>query len=438
MTPASAGGSQALGGAARSFSFDQVSVNRLDHIEVNYPTGADQDADAPAGTINLTTKRGFERKGPPPLVAGQRHGQRRPLRMAPQLRPARCAHPQVPPRRHPRVFPSFFRNRLGLVFNLNESSPYVVQSRVDHTDNAATTPTDPRPRVLTNVTAITNPRFTASLGLSLGAMYNSFDAFIDNRTAAFSAPGRRASVTGDGLNNFTFNNAQVALSTNHEHQYAQTRTVTPGFAFRRGASLVDGGLHCTISTNQYVALPRVGPQTLTTAALTGLTLQLRRAALNDVDWPITQTAGRDLSDLANFTNPRLADDARFAEPQVWRGHANVRWDAPWRLPTGLKFGAKATEDYHRFRNPNAALTWRYDGPGGGPTGAATSTTGVTSRKRASAASAECSSRAACAGRKTKSRSAHSSGAAPRPCAPRASPSRQPLAEPPPSRASATS
>ena len=34
----------------------------------------------------------------------------------------------------------------------------------------------------------------------------------------------------------------------------------------------------------------------------------------------------------------------------------------------LKFGGKVTEDYHRFRNPNAWLTWRYDGPGGGPTG----------------------------------------------------------------------
>ena len=199
-------------------------------------------------------------------------------------------------------------------------------------------------------------------------MYNYFDAFLDNRTAAFSVPGGRASVTGDGLNNFTFNNAQVALSTNHEHKYAQTRTVTPKFEFRHGAWLVDGGLHYTISTNQYVALPRVGPQTLTTAALTGLTLQLRRSALNDVDWQITQTAGRDLSDLANFTNPRLADDARFAEQEVWQGQANVRWNAPWRLPTWLKFGAKATEDYHRFRNPNAALTWRYDGPGGGPTG----------------------------------------------------------------------
>jgi TonB-dependent receptor len=382
MTLASADGSQALGGGARSFSFDQVSVNSLDRIEVNYTTGADQDADAPAGTINLKTKRAFERKGRRlswqvnVMANGERFDWRR------TYGPSDVRTPKFRPGAILEYSDVFFRNRLGLVFNLSESNQYVVQSRVDHTYNAATTPTDPRPRVLTNVTAITNPRFTErftpsltldwkatpSLALSLSAMYNYFDAFIDSRSAAFSVPGGRATVTGDGLNHFTFNNAQVALSTNHEHKYAQTRTVTPKFEFRRGAWLVDGGLHYTISTNQYVALPRVGPQTLTTAALTGLTLQLRRSALNDVDWQIMQTAGRDLSDLANFTTPRLADDARFSEQEVYQGQANVRWNAPWRLPTWLKFGAKATEDYHRFRNPNAALTWRYDGPGGGPTG----------------------------------------------------------------------
>ncbi len=382
MTLASADGSQGLAGGARSFSFDQVSVNSLDRIEVNYTTSADQDADAPAGTINLKTKRAFERKGRRLawqvnfMANGDRFGWRR------TYGPSDVRTHKFRPGGILEYSDVFFRNRLGLVLNISESNQYIVQSRVDHTYNVATTPTDPRPRVLTNVTAISNPRFTErftpsltldwkvspSLVLSLSAMYNYFDAFIDNRTAAFSVPGGRAAVTGDGLNNFTFNNAQVALSTNHEHKYAQTRTVTPKFEFRRGAWLVDGGLHYTISTNQYVALPRVGPQTLTTVALTGLTLQLRRSALDEVDWQIAQTGGRDLSDLANFTNPRLADDMRFSEQEVYQGQANVRWTAPWRLPTWLKFGAKATEDYHRFRNPNAALTWRYDGPGGGPTG----------------------------------------------------------------------
>ncbi|MBL9200508.1 MAG: TonB-dependent receptor, partial [Opitutaceae bacterium] len=382
MTLASADGSQALGGGARSFSFDQVSVNALDRIEVNYTTSADQDADAPAGTINLKTKRAFERKGR--RLSWQAHfmanGDNFTWRRT--YSPSDVRTSKFRPGAIIEYSDVFFGQRLGLVLNISESNQYIVQSRVDHTYNAAATAADPRPRVLTNVTALTNPRFTErftpsltldwkvspALVLSLSAMYNYFDAFIDTRSAAFSVPGGRASVTGDGLNNFTFNNAQLALTTNHEHKYAQTRTVTPKFEFRRGDWLVDGGLHYTVSTNQYVALPRVGPQTVVTNALTGLTVNFRRSALEDIDWKITQTAGRDLGDPANFINPRIGDDMRFAEQEVYQAQANARWTTGWRLPTWLKFGGKITEDYHRFRNPNAAQTWRYDGPGGGPTG----------------------------------------------------------------------
>ena len=382
MKLASADGSQASAAGARSFSFDQVSVNSLDRIEVNYTTSADQDADSPAGTINLKTKRAFERKGRRLswqahfMANGDNFDWRRSYtpsdRKSPKFRPgAILEYSDV-----------FFGNRLGLVFNVSESGQYIVQSRVDTTYNTAVTAADPRPRVITNVSPLSAPRLTErftpsltldwkaspALVLSLSAMYNYFDAFFDTRTAAFSVPGGRASVTGDGLNNFTFNNAQLALTTNHAHKYAQTRTLTPRFEWRRGDWLVDGGLHYTISTNQYVSLPRIGPQNIPTAALTGLTLQLRRSALTDVDWNIVQTGGRDLSDPANFTNPRLADDMRFAEQEIYQAQINAKWTTPWRLPTWLKFGAKATEDYHRFRNPNAALTWRYDGPGGGPNG----------------------------------------------------------------------
>ena len=146
------------------------------------------------------------------------------------------------------------------------------------------------------------------------------------------------------------------------------RPETAAFEFRRGAWLVDGGLHYSISTNQYVALPRVGPQTLPVANLTGLSLDLRRSSLRDVDWQVTQTGGRDFADPANFINPRIGDDMRFAEGEIQQANLNARFTPAWSLPAWFKVGVKATEQYHRFRNPNSFLTWRYDGPGGGPTG----------------------------------------------------------------------
>ncbi len=382
MKLASADGSQGLGGGARSFSFDQVSVNSLDRIEVNYTTAADQDADSPAGSINLKTKRAFERKGR--RLSWQTHFMANSdnFDFRRSYSPSDVRTSKFRPGAILEYSDVFFRNRLGLVFNVSESNQYIVQSRVDITYNTATTAADPRPRVITNVSPLTAPRFTerftpsltldwkatSSLVVSLSAMYNYFDAFFDTRTAAFSVPGGRASVSGDGLNNFTFASAQLALSTNHEHKFAETRTLTPKFEFRRGDWLVEGALHYTISTNQYVALPRVGPQNVPTNALGGLTLQLNRSALDDIDWKIVQTGGRDLADPAGYTNPRVVDDMRFAEKEIWQAQLNAKWTAAWRLPTWFKTGAKVTEDYYRFRNPNAALTWRYDGPGGGPTG----------------------------------------------------------------------
>jgi len=383
MKMASADGSQGVGGGARSFSFDQVSVNSLDRIEVNYTTAADQDADAPAGTINLKTKRAFERKGR--RISWQAHfmanGDNFTWRR--EHGPSDIRTSKFRPGAIVEYSDVFLGGRLGLVFNLSQSSQYVVQSRLDQSYNATPTAADPRPRVLTGVNFISNPRLTErftpsltadfraspSLVLSLSAMYNLFDAFIDNRQVNVSATGR-AAVAGDGLTDLAIDNgaASVALSTNHEHKFAQTRTVTPRFEFRRGAWLADGGLHYSVSTNQYVALPRVGPQTVPVAALSGLSLRLRRSSPQATDWRVTQTGGRDLADLASFTNPRIGDDMRFSEQEILQAQANVRWTPGWRVPVWLKAGGKVTENYHRFRNPNSWLTWRYDGPGGGATG----------------------------------------------------------------------
>ncbi|MBI5694025.1 MAG: TonB-dependent receptor [Verrucomicrobia bacterium] len=384
MNFASADGLQATGGGARSFSFDQVSVNSVDRIEVNYTTSADQNADAPAGTINLKTKRAFERKGR--RLSWQAHV----MANGSDFTPRRTYGPgdthayKFRPGGILEYADVLLGNRLGLVLNISESSQYVAMTRVDHTYNATPTAADPRPRVITGVTFLANPRLTErftptltldyratpSLVLSLTAMYNLFDAYIDQRQLVFTTPGGRSAITGDGLNGFSVINGggSLNLTLNHSHKFVQTRTVSPKFEYRRGSWQVNGAFLYTVSSNQYVALPRVGPVSLTTNALTGLSWQLQRSSLRDPDWQVRQTGGRDISDLANFTNPRFGDTATFAENELWQGQVDARWAPGWQLPTWIKFGAKVTEDARRYRTPNAFLSWRYDGPGGGTTG----------------------------------------------------------------------
>jgi TonB-dependent receptor len=209
---------------------------------------------------------------------------------------------------------------------------------------------------------------TPSLVLSLSAMYNWYDTFFDGRTANFTASGRGV-VDGDGMTQFNIvNGGSLALSQNHSHKIVRTRTLSPKLEYRRGNIVVDAAFNYSISTNQYEAMIRGGPVNIPTNALTGLSLQLARSSLTESDWKVTQTGGRDFADLRNFTNPRVNDEGRFAEDEIFQGQASARLTMTWSLPTWFKIGAKATEEYHRFRNPNPVYTYQYNGPGGGAAG----------------------------------------------------------------------
>jgi hypothetical protein len=61
MTMASA--SSANFGNARSFQFEQASINSIEAIEINKTLTASMDADSPAGVINMRSKSAFDRKG---------------------------------------------------------------------------------------------------------------------------------------------------------------------------------------------------------------------------------------------------------------------------------------------------------------------------------------------------------------------------------------
>src|SRR3546814_12203218 len=58
-------GANASGGAgsSRAVSFEGLSFAGIDSIEISKTTSADVDADSPAGTINIRTKRAFDRRG---------------------------------------------------------------------------------------------------------------------------------------------------------------------------------------------------------------------------------------------------------------------------------------------------------------------------------------------------------------------------------------
>ena len=68
---ASADANAGAAGNARAFTMEMASLNSMESIEVSKTISADVDANAPAGTINLRTKRAFDRAGRHPDVVAR-------------------------------------------------------------------------------------------------------------------------------------------------------------------------------------------------------------------------------------------------------------------------------------------------------------------------------------------------------------------------------
>ena len=63
MRSASADANRGGGASSRATSFEGFSITSIESIEVNRTASPENDADSPAGTINMKTKRAFDRKG---------------------------------------------------------------------------------------------------------------------------------------------------------------------------------------------------------------------------------------------------------------------------------------------------------------------------------------------------------------------------------------
>ena len=63
MRTASADANRGGGAASRATSFEGFSITSVESVEINRTSSPENDADQPAGSINMRTKRAFDRKG---------------------------------------------------------------------------------------------------------------------------------------------------------------------------------------------------------------------------------------------------------------------------------------------------------------------------------------------------------------------------------------
>jgi iron complex outermembrane receptor protein len=385
----------AAGSQSRSVGFEQMSINSIESIEVSRTLSADMEANSPAGSINMRTRRAFDRKGrrvdwsfsagfntPDAANFGQTRGW------------DDHYHRQWRPNYQLDYSDVFLNQRLGVRLSVSSSSIRSEQQYVTHTYNKTQVTTgatpDLRPMVLTglvftdgprlssraNITATTDFKATSRLVLSLTAMFNAFENNAHTKSLTFNAAANgvaaatgRQNVLGDGLTDIRTNGLAANTSRTFGHgggsaiKLTNSFTLTPKFEYKYGALTLDGTANFSRSKNDYETSSR---GTIRVETLNTLPVDFRatRPDANSAEWTIVQTGGADWSNLANFTNPRITEEGRFAFTEIYTVESNAKYILPWRLPSFVKFGAKWAEENRKTDNTTAYETYSYIGPGG--------------------------------------------------------------------------
>lgn len=386
---------------SRATSLEAMTITAVDSIEISRTTSADSDGDSPAGTINMKTKRAFDRKERRLAYSFglALNGDEFTLRKTPG--PGDRPQAKYRPNASLEYSGAFFNQRLGLLLNLTHTSSFTDNNFVTMTEHRTPSAADPRPLVVRQISFRDSPRFltkdavllsadfkaTPNLVLSLSAIYNYYETTNWAKLFNFIADSGRSRVGGDGILEVvatpSATNTNPALTNTGFMQVklVYTRTLTPKFEYKLGPWVFDGGLSVSSSVNNYEALERGLSNSEGGEIRSGWVAT--RPSADSWDWTVRQTSGPDWFRLANYTSTNSRDggtrvlgrDHRWAT-EIWSGHLNGRWSVPLRrFPTTLKFGGKWNEETRKNDDHNAWSVWSYIGPGGN-TAVRNPTTGV--------------------------------------------------------------
>jgi len=369
------------GSSTRSFSFEQVSINSIESIEISRVTPADLDGDAIAGTINMKMKRAFDTRGRRLTwaLSGGFNSEEMTLRRTPG--PDDSHGRKVRPTASLNYSESFLNGRLGVLIGLSESNLYNEQQRVQNAYGAGTG-TSAGQQVVTSVIFKDGPKWTErqtatltvdykatpSLILSLSGSFNGYEMFAYNRLSTLTTGANQLA----GSDTLTIRTATGAANMNNGNGNINKRTMgytlIPKFEYRWRSFTIDGAYSASVSRNTYGALRNGMAGNAQVNALGSLTVTATRPSITSSAWQVVQTGGQDWTNLAAYTFPRLTDDIRYVYNEVTNAALNAKWNAPFAWPTFLKFGTKRQERITNADNQGSLYSYNYVGPGGGTTG----------------------------------------------------------------------
>ena len=350
---------------SRAFTFENVSLSSMDSIEVSKTVSADMDANAPAGTINLRTKRAFERAGRRISWQANVAAHSEELTLRKTAGPDERGSRKIRPGGAFEYSDVFLNRRLGVVLSISESNLYQEANIVTLTYDRAATAADRRPEVITqfqfNQAVRFNERFATTLSadfkaterlvLSLGVLYNWSNLWNPQRSVLLNAGARNTVVGSDPLVSFTTNStaAFAAGRPTNVAKLGQTATLLPRFEYKWGNVTVEGRFALSKSYAWYDPMgEQRSAQSLNGPSTVGVTFRAERPAANAFDWKITQVAGPDISNGYTNIAAAIINDFRSSRRNSYGGEVALTLKTNLPVPVIWKAGVKSTYDLYTF------------------------------------------------------------------------------------------
>jgi iron complex outermembrane receptor protein len=351
---------------SRAFTFENASLSSMDSIEVLKTISADMDANAPAGTINLRTKRAFDQSGRRISWQANLAGHSSALHLRRTVGPGESREYKLRPGGQFEFSDSFFNRRVGVVLNVSESNIYQEADIVTLTFNRVPTATDPRPVVISqmlfNQSVRFNERFattlntdfkaTENLTLTFNTIYNWSDLWNPQRNVLFTT-GARNTVRGDNpLTSFTTSaaNANATGTPTNVAKLARTVALLPRFEYACGNLTIEGrGTYSRSFTWNDPLGHRGTARAISGASTLNHTYRAERGSDNAYDWAVTQLTGPDWA--AGYTNAPLGvlDDFTHSTNNIYNGDVSARLRTEIaRMPFEFKAGMKRQDEHYTY------------------------------------------------------------------------------------------
>jgi TonB-dependent receptor len=384
--------------AARIFNYETLSMSAIDAVTTYKTTGADQNADAPAGIIDLRTKRAYDRRKPLFIVSVEGFTQENMWDSYRNIGPdtGGWGGRRFLPNASLFYSNSFFDKRLGVMFSLGYNDQYVEREQITLDRQYTQSANAPYPLEFYRMQGQTGARrttrrtgslvldFKATDNLNVSVMGMAYRGNIqlhnqvttvtlDTATGTYglrNLSGQPATAA-DAISAFQTNlpgaTQSITSAASDQYKYNNGNILAANFDWTWGGWTVDGYFAYSDSKSYYDSPEGGQVSTGPTFTSTGNSKAVKGGPdLADADWSITQVSGPDWSNPASWTfagRPTMTlTTGSYATISARSGALNVKYDTDFgSVPVSFKAGFKITDTSYEFGN-NALYNYSYNGP----------------------------------------------------------------------------